>query len=136
MLTTPMFKWPDPSEGHIIVNLPFIIWWVASIGMSLILGYVMWRSGTLQTEGSGGDSASGGNNASGSDNGSRDDNVSKGINGLKGNNASGALNASENNRTEQVPPWKLWKVPKRRRRAISGIPLDLEVQVEHELPKD
>lgn len=30
LLTTPMFKWPDPPEGKIIIKLPFTIYWAVS----------------------------------------------------------------------------------------------------------
>jgi len=41
MLTTPMFKWPDPGEGEIIVRLPFAIYWATTGSMTLFLGGCM-----------------------------------------------------------------------------------------------
>ncbi|OCK82287.1 hypothetical protein K432DRAFT_472809 [Lepidopterella palustris CBS 459.81] len=41
MLTTPMFKWPDPGEGEIVVWLPFRIYWAVSGSMTLFLGCCM-----------------------------------------------------------------------------------------------
>ncbi|KIN05452.1 hypothetical protein OIDMADRAFT_17899 [Oidiodendron maius Zn] len=38
LLTTPMFKWPDPENGKVILWLPFRIYWIASGLMTLILG--------------------------------------------------------------------------------------------------
>lgn len=38
LFTTPIFKWPDPKEGEIIVWLPFRVYWVASGAMTLLLG--------------------------------------------------------------------------------------------------
>jgi hypothetical protein len=37
-----MFKWPDPPDGQIIVRLPFEIYWVASLSITLILGFGMY----------------------------------------------------------------------------------------------
>ncbi|OCK74595.1 hypothetical protein K432DRAFT_397961 [Lepidopterella palustris CBS 459.81] len=38
LLTTPMFKWPDPPEGQILVRLPFEIYWAVSGSVTLIFG--------------------------------------------------------------------------------------------------
>lgn len=41
LLTTPMFKWPDPPDGQIVVRLPFEIYWAVSGSVTLTLGFGM-----------------------------------------------------------------------------------------------
>jgi hypothetical protein len=36
-----MFKWPDPPEGHIIVTLPFALYWGISAALAIVLGAIM-----------------------------------------------------------------------------------------------
>jgi hypothetical protein len=50
LLTTPIFKWPDPPEGQVVVKLPFVIYWAVSFVLTLAVGSVMWR---FTSEGSG-----------------------------------------------------------------------------------
>lgn len=38
-----MFKWPDPPEGQILVQVPFAIYWGASFAVAVAVGVVMWE---------------------------------------------------------------------------------------------
>jgi hypothetical protein len=51
LLTTPIFKWPDPPEGQVVVKLPFVIYWAVSFALTLVVGSVMWYF-TLKGSGS------------------------------------------------------------------------------------
>jgi hypothetical protein len=141
-----MFSWPVPSDGHIIVNLPFIIWWATSIGMSLILVGIMFPPWKNKTKALGGTNSSGGgthalgraNISRGGTNALEGANTSgRGTNQSRGSNTSGEADTSgggantlEDNRKKQALAWKCLQLRKRKRTPTSGDSPDLELQVE------